>query len=394
MATDATFPLVEKTIAEFPSVKVRAAKIALVNDHFVPARDIRAADISRRMREFAERQGVAHHFELGRSGISHVLLPNQGLIQPGQLIVGADSHTVTNGALGCFAIGVGSTDAAIAMLFDEIWLKVPQSIRVNLTGKPTEFVMGKDIILEVISRIGIDGANYEVLEFGGDGLTFLSLSDRFTLANMSAEAGAKAGIIPADEEAFSFVRERAKNCSRELGENFDRPLRSDPGAVYTKVVDIDLSQLTPRVAIPPSPGNVRPVSEVTVPTIDQVVIGSCTNGRMSDFRIAAEVLRGKKAAAGTRLIIIPGDHTIQLEMAREGILEVFLAAGATITPPSCGACIGGGLGVLGANEVGVFTTSRNFVGRSGSPSSQVYLVNPWVAATSAIRGQLTSPENL
>jgi 3-isopropylmalate/(R)-2-methylmalate dehydratase large subunit len=394
MVTDATFPLVEKSLESMgESYVARPEKLVLVNDHFVPARDIRAAEMSKRMRSFAEKHKIESFFEVGRSGISHVLLPNQGISAPLQTIVGADSHTVTNGALGIFAVGVGSTDAAIAIAFDEIWLKVPPTIRVVLAGTLPRYVTGKDIILTLIKMIGTDGARYMAIEFCGEAIESMHMDDRFTLANMTAEAGAKAGLIAPDALAYNFHENAARKNNRVNKLKPRDYVKPDIGASYAREVVIDVSQISPVVALPPSPENVIFVSQAEKIKVNQVIIGSCTNGRMSDFRAAAQIIKGRSVHPNVRLIIAPGDSEIALALVKEGLAETFLAAGAVISPPSCGACIGGSMGVLGDHEVGVFTTSRNFIGRSGSKLSNIYLVNPWVAAATAITGELTDPIN-
>ncbi|UCF78697.1 MAG: 3-isopropylmalate dehydratase large subunit [Candidatus Eiseniibacteriota bacterium] len=359
------------------------SKIALVNDHFVPAKDIKAAELSKAMREFAKKHGVENYFEVGRSGICHVILPEKGLVVPGDLVVGADSHTCTYGALGAFATGIGSTDMATAWALGETWFKVPESIKIVYRGKIPEWVDGKDIILHTIADLGVEGAVYKALEFGGESLKKLSMADRFTICNMAIEAGAKAGLMEVDETTEKYLKGRARRKYTAQG--------SDPDARYSEVREYDLSSLEPTVALPYLPGNVKRVSEIEETRIDQVVIGSCTNGRIEDLRIAGKLLASRKVHPDVRLLIIPGSQEVFLDMLKEGLAAVFTEAGGMICPPSCGPCIGGHLGVLGAEEVGLYTTNRNFVGRNGHPTSKVYLCGPAVAAASAVKGVITHP---
>ena len=361
-------------------------KIALVPDHFVPNKDIKSALQCAKLREFAREQGIAHYFEVGRMGIEHCLLPEQGLVRPGDVIIGADSHTCTYGALGAFATGVGSTDMAAAMTLGEIWLKVPESIKFVYYGKPRRWVYGKDLILYTIGQIGVDGAAYKAMEFCGEAIENLSMDSRFTMANMAVEAGAKNGIIAADEVTLEYVRERAKGMCRVF--------ESDPDANYSAVYEYDVSKIEPQVAFPHLPDNVRPISEVGEVRIDQAVIGSCTNGRMEDLRAAAEVLRGRKVHPEVRLLVFPGTQEIYLQAIREGLVEIFIEAGAAISTPTCGPCLGGHMGVLAEGEKAIATTNRNFVGRMGHPKSEVYLSNAAVAAASAVKGRIASPEEL
>jgi 3-isopropylmalate/(R)-2-methylmalate dehydratase large subunit len=361
-------------------------RIALVPDHFVPNKDIKSAIQVQTMRTFAKKYHIKHFFELGEMGIEHALLPEQGLVLPGDVVIGADSHTCTYGALGAFATGVGSTDIAAAMITGEVWFKVPESIKLTYNGQLTQWVTGKDLILYTIGDIGVDGATYKAMEFTGDAINDLPVADRMTMANMAIEAGAKNGIIAPDESTLDYVRPRAK-----------RPFEcytSDPDAQYAESKTYDVSGIEPQVAFPYLPDNTRGISEVGTVPIQQAVIGSCTNGRIEDLRLAASVLNGHTINDNIRLIIIPATPTIYRQAMEEGLLEVFLSAKGIISPPTCGPCLGGFMGILGPGERAVATTNRNFVGRMGHSSSEVYLANPAVAAASAILGRIGSPEEL
>ena len=361
-------------------------KIALVPDHFTPNKDIKAAAQCAAMRAFAKEQGIANYFEVGHDcGIEHALLPEKGLVTAGDLVIGADSHTCTYGALGAFSTGVGSTDMAAGMSAGETWFRVPSAIKVVLTGKPRKWVCGKDVILHLIGMIGVDGARYQSLEFAGDGIASLSMDDRFTIANMAIEAGAKNGIFPVDETTRAYLREHNAKSPRVY--------EADADAEYERVIEIDLDGLEPTVAFPHLPSNTRPVREAGNVAIDQVVIGSCTNGRISDMRAAAEVLRGRRVADGVRAIVIPATQRIWLQALEEGLLKTFVEAGCVVSPPTCGPCLGGHMGILAKNERCVATTNRNFVGRMGHVESEVYLASPAVAAASAIAGHITTPTN-
>ncbi|CAB1240571.1 3-isopropylmalate dehydratase large subunit [Ruminococcaceae bacterium BL-6] len=364
----------------------RRDRIALVLDHFTPNKDIKAAEQCRRTREFADRYGITNFFDVGRMGIEHALLPEQGLVGPGDCVVGADSHTCTYGALGAFSTGVGSTDMAAAMITGKAWFKVPSAIRVEITGKPGKWVSGKDVILHLIGEIGVDGALYQSLEFTGDGLRRLSMDDRLCIANMAVEAGAKNGIFPVDDTTLDYCRGR---FARE-------PViyQADGDAEYDRTVSINLSSLRPTVAFPHLPGNTRTIDDAGTVKIDQAVIGSCTNGRMEDLRTAAGILKGRKVADRVRCIVIPGTQQIYLQAVREGLAEIFVEAGAVFSTPTCGPCLGGHMGILGKGERAVSTTNRNFVGRMGHVESEVYLSSPAVAAASAVTGYLTDPETL
>jgi 3-isopropylmalate/(R)-2-methylmalate dehydratase large subunit len=361
-------------------------RIALVPDHFVPNKDIQSAVQVQAMRTFAKKYNIKHFFELGEMGIEHALLPEQGLVLPGDVVIGADSHTCTYGALGAFATGVGSTDIAAAMITGEVWLKVPESIKLVYRGQLKKWVTGKDLILYTIGDIGVDGATYKVMEFMGDVINDLPVADRMTMANMAIEAGAKSGIVSPDETTLDYIRPRAK-----------RPFQcytSDPDAQYTESKTYDVSGIEPQVAFPYLPENTRGISEVGTVPVQQAVIGSCTNGRIEDLRLAASVLNGHTVANNIRLIIVPATPTVYRQAMAEGLLEVFLSAKGIVSPPTCGPCLGGFMGILGPGERAVATTNRNFVGRMGHPSSEVYLANPAVAAASAILGRIGSPEEL
>lgn len=361
-------------------------KIALVPDHFAPNKDIKSAGQMKMMREFAREYGIVNYFEVGRMGIEHVLLPDEGLVAPGDLVIGADSHTCTYGALCAFSTGVGSTDLAAAMISGEVWLKVPASIRIVLTGKPGKWVEGKDVILHIIGKIGVDGALYQAMEYAGDGLSSLSMAWRFTMANMAIEAGAKNGIFPFDEATRAYADAHAKRKYEVVV--------PDANARYAAEMRVDLSSLEPQVAFPHLPSNTRPLSRVGNVPIDQVVVGSCTNGRIEDLRGAAAVIRGRKVHEGVRMLIFPATQEIYLQAMREGLMEVFVVAGAAFSTPTCGPCLGGHMGVLAKGERAVATTNRNFVGRMGHPESEVYLANPAVAAASAVLGRIGGPDEI
>lgn len=383
LSNDITAPI---AIREFRRIGVDRVfdpqKVVMVPDHFTPNKDILSAEQAKLVREFALEQGLVY-FEVGRMGIEHVLLPEQGLVLPGDVVIGADSHTCTYGALGAFSTGMGSTDIAAAMAGGEIWMKVPPTIRFVYRGKLPQWVGGKDLILYTIGEIGVDGALYSAMEFSGEAVDMLSMEGRFTMANMAIEAGAKAGIFAVDDRTREYVRDRAR-----------RPYKAyepDRDAEYQTVVEYDVSGLEPQVACPHSPANTKPVSQVAGVEIDQAVIGSCTNGRLEDLRIAAQVLRGRQVHPRVRCIVIPGSQSVYLEALREGLIEVFVNSGAAVSTPTCGPCLGGYMGVLAAGERCVSTTNRNFVGRMGSPESEVYLSNPAVAAASAVVGRIASP---
>ena len=357
-------------------------KISLVMDHFTPNKDIKAATQCKQCREFAGKYDITNYYDVGEMGIEHALLPEKGLIGPGELCIGADSHTCTYGALGAFSTGVGSTDMAAGMATGEAWFKVPSAIKFNLTGKLNKYVSGKDVILHIIGMIGVDGALYQSMEFTGEGLKSLSIDDRLCIANMAIEAGAKNGIFEVDEITMAYMKERADR-------DFDI-FKADEDAVYSRVIDIDLSTVKQTVSFPHLPENTKTVDEITEDIkIDQAVIGSCTNGRISDMRIAAEILKGKHIAKGVRCIVIPGTQKVYLQCIKEGLAEIFVNAGCVLSTPTCGPCLGGHMGILAAGERAISTTNRNFVGRMGHVDSEVYLASPAVAAASAIAGKIT-----
>ena len=385
LGNDITAPVAIREFPKFGRERVfDREKVALVPDHFTPNKDIKAATQCAAMRTFAKAQGIVNYFEVGHDcGIEHALLPEKGLVTAGDLVIGADSHTCTYGALGAFSTGVGSTDMAAGMAAGETWFRVPSAIKVVLHGKPRRWVCGKDVILHLIGMIGVDGARYQSLEFTGEGVSELSMDDRFTIANMAIEAGAKNGIFPVDERTLAYLREHNAKPPRIY--------ETDVDAEYEHVIEIDLGELEPTVAFPHLPSNTRLVREAGNIAIDQVVIGSCTNGRISDMRIAADVMRGHKVADGVRAIVIPATQQIWLQALDEGLLKVFAEAGCVVSPPTCGPCLGGHMGILAAKERCVATTNRNFVGRMGHVESEVYLASPAVAAASAIAGHITAP---
>lgn len=387
LANDITAPI---AIKEFERIGAKRVfdknRIALIPDHFAPQKDIKAAEQCKMLREFSRQYELSLYFEVGRMGIEHALLPEQGLVVPGDLVIGADSHTCTYGALGAFATGVGSTDVAAAMATGECWFKVPPSIKFIYYGSLNKWVGGKDLILHTIGNIGVDGALYMAMEFTGEVIKRLPMHGRLTMCNMAIEAGAKNGIIEPDEITESYVKDRAK-----------RPYRfysSDKDADYVKVIEYDCSKIPPTVACPHLPSNTKPVYELTNVTIDQVVIGSCTNGRLEDLREAAMVLKGKKVNPNVRMIVFPATQQIYREAMREGLLEIFIEAEAVVSTPTCGPCLGGHMGILAKGERAIATTNRNFVGRMGHPESEVYLSNPAVASASAVLGRIGSPEEL
>ena len=361
-------------------------KIAIVPDHFTPNKDIKAAEQCRLIREFACGMEIENYFEVGEMGIEHALIPEQGLAVPGDVIIGADSHTCTYGALGAFSTGIGSTDMAAAMATGKAWFKVPAAIKFILAGKPGAWVSGKDIILHIIGMIGVDGALYKSMEFVGDGLAHLSMDSRFTMANMAIEAGAKNGIFLVDEQTLAYVEEHSTKPYKVYA--------PDPDAEYEAEYTIDLSKVRPTVAFPHLPENTRTIDEVGDVKIDQVVIGSCTNGRIEDIRVAAGILKGRKVAKGVRVIVFPATQRIYLQALREGLIEQLIEAGAVVSTPTCGPCLGGYMGVLAKGERAVTTTNRNFVGRMGHPESEVYLASPAVAAASALTGRISNPEEI
>ena len=361
-------------------------RIALVLDHFTPNKDIKAAEQCRQVRNFAMKYGITHFYDVGQMGIEHALLPEKGIVGPGDCIIGADSHTCTYGALGAFSTGVGSTDMAAGMITGKAWFKAPSAIQVVLIGEPSKWVSGKDVILHLIGEIGVDGALYQSLEFTGEGISSLSMDDRLCIANMAIEAGAKNGIFPVDDVTTAYCKDR-----------FEREpvvYAADEDAVYERVVTIDLSKLRPTVSFPHLPENTKTIDNVGKIKIDQSVIGSCTNGRIEDLRVAASILKGRKVAKNVRCIILPGTQDIYLQAIREGLAEIFVEAGAVLSTPTCGPCLGGHMGILGKGERAVSTTNRNFVGRMGHVESEVYLASPAVAAASAVTGYISDPDEV
>lgn len=358
-------------------------KIALVMDHFVPNKDIKSAENTKQCRDFAKKYQISHYFDVGEMGIEHALLPEKGLVAAGDAVIGADSHTCTYGALGAFSTGVGSTDMAAAMVTGKAWFKVPAAIRINITGKPQKYVSGKDVILHIIGEIGVDGALYQSMEFYGDGIQYLTMDDRFTICNMAIEAGGKNGIFPVDDQTREYLKAHTKKEYKEY--------TADPDAEYVREITVDLSSLKPTVAFPHLPENTKTIDEVGDIAIDQAVIGSCTNGRISDLRVAAEILKGKKVAKDVRCIVIPATQAIYLEALKEGLIETFIRAGAVVSTPTCGPCLGGYMGILAHGERCISTTNRNFVGRMGAMDSEIYLASPAVAAASAVAGKIAGP---
>ncbi len=387
LGNDITAPLAIKKFREWGGKRVfDSQKIVLVADHFTPNKDIRAAQQVLFLKKFVREQEITNYFEGGRVGIEHVLLPEKGLVLPGDLVIGADSHTCTAGALGAFASGVGSTDLAAAMLIGRVWLKVPSTIRFVYRGELRKWVTAKDLILYTIGDIGVEGASYKSMEFSGEVVSRMGMAGRLTMCNMAVEAGAKNGIVEPDEITLNYIRGRSK---REY-----YLYSGDTEAEYLEVKEYDVSQIEPQVALPSLPSNAKGISQIGKIQVDQVVIGSCTNGHFQDLKIAAELLKGKKIYPDLRLIIIPATPSIYLEALKKGLLQVFLEAGAVISPPTCGPCLGGHMGVLGEGEVAISTTNRNFVGRMGHLKSKVYLAGPAVAAASAIKGRIASPEEV
>lgn len=385
LGNDITTPVAIEEFEKYGFNQVyRKDGIAIVLDHFTPNKDIKAAQLAKRCREFANKYDILHYYDVGSMGIEHALLPEKGLVAPGELVVGADSHTCTYGALGAFSTGFGSTDMAAAMATGRCWFKVPSAIRFNLTGTPSKWVSGKDLILHIIGMIGVDGALYQSMEFSGEGLRHLSMDDRLTIANMAIEAGAKNGIFEVDDITLAYEKGRV-----------DRPFeifKPDEDAVYEKVINIDLGALRPTVSFPHLPENTKTIDEVGDVKIDQVVIGSCTNGRLSDLKIAADILKGRKIAKNVRCIVIPGTQQIYLDALHAGYFDIFIAAGCAVSTPTCGPCLGGHMGILAEGERCVATTNRNFVGRMGHVKSEVYLASPAVAAASAVEGKIANPE--
>ncbi|NLB80334.1 MAG: 3-isopropylmalate dehydratase large subunit [Clostridiaceae bacterium] len=387
LGNDITSPL---AIQEFKKIAINKVfdneKIALVPDHFCPNKDIKSAQQAKIVRDFAKEYAIKNYFEVGQMGIEHALLPEKGLVTAGDVVIGADSHTCTYGALGAFSTGIGSTDMAAGMATGQLWFKVPHAIKVLLTGKPKGFVGGKDIILHLIGKIGVDGARYMSLEFTGDAIRYLSMDDRFTIANMAIEAVAKNVIFPVDDKTLVYIREHSSKSYKVF--------KPDDEAEYYDTVEIDLSELDYTVACPHLPSNTKPASELSGVNIDQVVIGSCTNGRINDLRIAARILKGKRVADGVRCLVFPATQKIYLQAIQEGLIQTMVESGAAVSTPTCGPCLGGHMGILTSGEKCVATTNRNFIGRMGHIESEVYLASPAVAAASAITGKITIPEEV
>ena len=387
LANDVTAPPAIKEFEKIGKPVFDNTKIALVPDHFTPNKDIKSAGLAKIVRDFAHKHNIVNYFEIGRVGIEHVILPEKGIVAPGMVTIGADSHTCTYGALGGFSTGVGSTDLGVALATGEAWFKVPETIKVNITGKKPKYICGKDVMLTLIGMIGVDGALYKALEFAGEGVKELNMTDRLTIANMAIEAGAKNGIFPVDDETLNYIKDRVTK-PYEIVE-------ADSDATYCQTVEINLSELKPVVAFPHLPENTHTVESIKEPiTIDKVVIGSCTNGRLEDLAIAASILKGHKVHPNVRCIIIPGSQQVYLDAIHNGYVDTFIEAGAAVSTPTCGPCLGAHMGIMTAGERCVSTTNRNFRGRMGHVDSEVYLASPYVAAASAILGKIATPEEV
>lgn len=387
LANDVTAPPAIKEFEKIGKPVFDNTKIALVPDHFTPNKDIKSAGLAKIVRDFAHKHNIVNYFEIGRVGIEHVILPEKGIVAPGMVTIGADSHTCTYGALGGFSTGVGSTDLGVALATGKAWFKVPETIKVNITGKKPKYICGKDVMLTLIGMIGVDGALYKALEFAGEGVKELNMTDRLTIANMAIEAGAKNGIFPVDDETLNYIKDRVTK-PYEIVE-------ADSDATYCQTVEINLSELKPVVAFPHLPENTHTVESIKEPiTIDQVVIGSCTNGRLEDLAIAASILKGHKVHPNVRCIIIPGSQQVYLDAIHNGYVDTFIEAGAAVSTPTCGPCLGAHMGIMTAGERCVSTTNRNFRGRMGHVDSEVYLASPYVAAASAILGKIATPEEV
>ena len=386
MANDITGPMALPIFDKMADKVFDKDKVVLVPDHFTPNKDIKSAENSKAILDFTNKQCLTHRMEQGKCGVEHAILPEKGIVVAGECIIGADSHTCTYGALGAFSTGVGTTDIATGMATGELWFKVPSAIKFVITGKPSEYVSGKDVILHIIDKIGVDGALYKSMEFVGEGLKYLSMDDRFTMANMAIEAGGKNGIFPVDDLAIQYMKEHS---TKEF-----TVYEADEDAEYDEEYTIDLSKLRPTVAFPHLPENTRTIDEVGEVKIDQVVIGSCTNGRIEDMRIAAKVLEGREVKKGVRAIIFPATQAVYLQAIEEGLIQTFIKAGCAVSTPTCGPCLGGHMGILAKGERAIATTNRNFVGRMGDPESEVYLSSPAVAAASAVTGKISGPEEL
>ena len=387
LGNDITAPIAIKEFEKAGARKVFARnRVVLVPDHFTPARDARAANQAKILKDFTEKYGITHYYEVGEAGVEHALLPEKGVVLPGDLVIGADSHTCTYGALGAFSTGVGSTDLAAVMVRGKCWFKVPETIKFVYKGRLEKWVSGKDLILYTIGRIGVDGASYKAMEFSGNVITRLDMAGRMSMCNMAIEAGAKNGIIEPDDITLEYVKRRA--------ERKYKPVYGDRNAKYSRVIEYDCTGMEPQIACPHLPSNAKPVSRAGKIALDQVVIGSCTNGRLEDMLVAAKILKGRKVHSCVRLLVIPATRAVYGESLKKGLIEIFMKAGAVVCPPTCGPCLGGHMGVLGKGEVALATTNRNFVGRMGHPESKVYLSNPAVAAASAIKGRIVSPEEV
>ena len=389
MANDITGPMALPIFRQMADKVFDKDKVVLVPDHFTPNKDIKSAENSKAILDFSNEQGLTYHMEQGKCGVEHAILPEMGIVVAGECIIGADSHTCSYGALGAFSTGVGTTDIATGMATGELWFKVPEAIKFVLTGKPSKYVSGKDIILHIINEIGVDGALYKSMEFVGDGIQYLTMDDRFTICNMAIEAGAKNGIFPVDEQTIAYMEEHSKKDYKVY--------TADEDAVYERVIEIDLSKVRPTVAFPHLPGNGHTIDEIEAMEpiyIDRVVIGSCTNGRISDLRKAAAILKGKKVARNVRVMVVPATQKIFLQCIVEGLAEIFVEAGCAFNTPSCGPCMGGHMGVMAKGEKCVSTTNRNFVGRMGDTEALIYLASPEVAAASAIAGYIANPEKV
>lgn len=387
LGNDVTSPVAINEMGKFGKDSVfDKTRISLVMDHFTPNKDIQSAQNCKQVREFAKKHGILHYYDVGKMGIEHALLPEQGIVTCGDCIIGADSHTCTYGALGAFSTGVGSTDMAAGMITGKAWFKVPSAIKVVVTGSKPKYISGKDVILDIIGRIGVDGALYKSLEFTGDGIKNLSMDDRLTIANMAIECGAKNGIFPVDDVTLAYVNGRSLRDYKVY--------EADEDAEYESVINVDLSALRPTVAFPHLPENTKTIDEVPEIKIDQVVIGSCTNGRMEDMRTAASIIKGHKVADGVRVIVIPATQQIYLDCINEGLTQIFIEAGAIVSTPTCGPCLGGHMGILAKGEKAVSTSNRNFVGRMGHTESEIYLASPAVAAASAVKGYIADPASL
>ena len=388
MIHDLTGPLAIESLKKLSRPRVWDPKrVVIILDHQVPADTVRSAQLHKALRAFAAEYGIETFYEIGRGGVCHQVLAEEGYVRPGMLIIGADSHTCTGGAFGAFATGVGSTDAAAAIATGKLWFKVPETIRINVSGKLGEYVMAKDVILRILREVGVEGANYKSVEFVGETIENLSIDGRMCMANMSVEMGAKTGMIAADEKTLEYLKPRVK-------EGYFQIIRSDPDAYYAETLEISVDDLEPQVAVPPSPANAKPVSEVSGVEIDQAFIGSCTNGRLEDLRVAAEILRGKQISSRVRMIVIPASQKIYAEALKEGLIDVFVKAGAMVGPPGCGPCLGGHLGLLAEDEVCISSTNRNFIGRMGSPKAKIFLASPATVAASALTGKITDPREV